>query len=207
MNQRFTPEQLDQVVAEVQRLSEWQQANLDREQVQGILQELNLPAELLDPALVQMQRRQALAAQERRNRWIVLGVISAVILVLGGFTWMAWQKTHTLEQVTAQRDRLTLAQDTGSSLNTVSRQTSGELVYRITLANAPVGQRLDLACNWRDPSGKIVHQNRYQTQDITTPVWNTVCRYPMDASAAPGQWSVEARLGDRQLSEATFEVK
>jgi hypothetical protein len=107
----------------------------------------------------------------------------------------------------AQRDRVTLAQDNGGNLSTIRRQNSGEIFYRITLSDAPVGQRLSLSCNWINPSGEIVHQNRYQTKEITTPIWNTFCRHPLGSEMPVGIWKVEAFLGDRRLSDATFEVK
>jgi hypothetical protein len=70
-----------------------------------------------------------------------------------------------------------------------------------------VGQRLSLSCNWIDPSGQIVHQNRYQTKEITTPIWNTFCRHNLGSEMPVGTWKVEAFLGDRRLSDATFEVQ
>ena len=112
-----------------------------------------------------------------------------------------------LTRVTAERDRITLVQDDGGDLSTVLRQTSGEVVYRVTLSDAPVGQKLSLSCNWMDPNGQIVHQNRYQTKEITTPVWNTVCRHTIGSAAPVGTWKVQMLLGDRLLSDATFVVK
>jgi len=112
-----------------------------------------------------------------------------------------------LTRVTAERDRITLVQDDGGNLSTVLRQTSGEVVYRVTLSDAPVGQKLSLSCNWMDPNGQIVHQNRYQTKEITTPVWNTICRHTIGSAAPVGMWKVQMLLGDRLLSDATFVVK
>jgi len=74
MNTRLTQEQLGELVAEVERLSDRRQAELDRQQVEEILQELNLPTDLLDEALVQLRRREALDVQQRRHRWILGGV-------------------------------------------------------------------------------------------------------------------------------------
>jgi len=60
MNTKLTDEQLGELVAEVERLSDRRQGELDRKQVEDILQELNLPTDLLDEALVQLRRREAL---------------------------------------------------------------------------------------------------------------------------------------------------
>lgn len=207
MKQRLTQVQLEQVVAEVQRLSERQQAELDAEQVKGILQELNLPPELLEEAILQLHRREALVEQQRRRRWIIGSVIGLIALLLLGVTVFTQSQQQLLTRVTAERDRITLVQDDGGDLSTVLRQTSGEVVYRVTLSDAPVGQKLSLSCNWMDPNGQIVHQNRYQTKEITTPVWNTICRHTIGSAAPVGRWEVQMLLGDRLLSDATFVVK
>ncbi|MFZ4638907.1 MAG: DUF3859 domain-containing protein [Nodosilinea sp.] len=195
------------MVAEVQQLSQRQQSELDAEQVRDILRELHLPPELLEEAMVQLHRREALAARQQRNRWIVGSVIGLSILLLLGASLFAQNLQRTLALVTVQRDRVTLAQDDGGDLSTVSRQANGEVFYRVTLSDAPVGQRLSLSCSWIDPGGQVVHQNRYQTQEITTPVWNTVCRHTIGLAAPVGMWKVQVFLGDRLLSDADFAVE
>ncbi|MFM5942141.1 MAG: DUF3859 domain-containing protein, partial [Dolichospermum sp.] len=66
MNQPLNQEQLNQIIAEVQGLQLRQEAELNQQQVKEILQDLNLPPELLDEALIQVRRKQALQVQERR---------------------------------------------------------------------------------------------------------------------------------------------
>jgi hypothetical protein len=207
MEQRLTDAQLEKVVAEVQRLSERKQAELAPEEVREILRELNLPPEFLEEAMVQLDRREALAVQQKRDRWIISGFVGLIFLSVIGFVVITQNQQQMTARVMAQRDRVTLAQDNGGNLSTIRRQNSGEIFYRITLSDAPVGQRLSLSCNWIDPSGEIVHQNRYQTKEITTPIWNTFCRHPLGSEMPVGTWKVEAFLGDRRLSDATFEVK
>jgi hypothetical protein len=70
----------------------------------------------------------------------------------------------------------------------IDRQANQEVFYRVTLANAPFGQKLSLSCNWVDPNGNIVHQNNYQTKEIKTLIWNTFCRYTIGSSAPTGKW-------------------
>jgi hypothetical protein len=207
MEQRLTDVQLEKVVAEVQRLSQRQQAELAPEQVREILRELNLPPEFLEEAMVQLDRREALAIQQKRDRWIISGFVGLIFLSVIGFVVITQNQQQMTARVMAQRDRVTLNQDNGGNLSTIRRQNSGEIFYRITLSDAPVGQRLSLSCNWIDPSGEIVHQNRYQTKEITTPIWNTFCRHPLGSEMPVGTWKVEAFLGDRRLSDATFNVK
>lgn len=61
MENRQTQAQLSQVVAEVERLSRRQEAVLDLGQVKEILHQLNLPSDLLEDAIVQLRRPEALA--------------------------------------------------------------------------------------------------------------------------------------------------
>ncbi|NEP58240.1 MAG: DUF3859 domain-containing protein [Symploca sp. SIO2G7] len=207
MEQRLTQSQLTQIVAEVERLSQRQQEELNVAEVREILKELNLQPELLEDAMIQLRRREALTVQKRRNRWLISAVAIALTLAIAGSIFWVQHRQQTLAHILVQQDRITLEQDDGSQINTVSRQASSELFYRVTLAEAPIGQKLSLACNWNDPSGKIAHQNRYQTKEISTSIWNTYCRYTVGSTALKGTWKVEMFLGDRLLSDATFNVK
>ncbi len=206
MEQRLTEAQLQQVVGEVQRLSQRHEAELDTAQVREILQELNLSPEFLPDALMQLHRREALKAQQQRNRKIAIGAGIAIAIVLMGGIFLTQIQQQTLTKITATRDRITLAQDDGGNLNTISRQAAGEVVYRVTLSNAPVGEQLSVSCKWIDPSGQIVHQNIYRTKTISTSTWNTVCRHQIGTAAPIGTWKVQAFLGDRPLSDANFDV-
>ena len=82
MTDRLTQEHLGQVIAEIEQLQQRRDAELEPEQVKQILQELNLPPELLDEALIQLRRRQALKEQQRRNRWITFGVVAALVVAI-----------------------------------------------------------------------------------------------------------------------------
>ena len=207
MEQRLNQSQLTQIVAEVERLSQRQEEELNAEEIREILQELSLPPELLEDAMLQLRRREALSAQKRRNRWIISTV--AVVLTLAITSTIFWRQYQqkTLAKILVQQDQITLGRDDGSQITTVSQQSSSELFYRVTLSEAPIGQKLSLSCNWSDPSGRIVHQNRYQTQEISTSVWSTYCRYTVAAGATQGTWKVEMFLGDGLLSDAKFNVK
>ena len=206
MEQRLTQSQLTQIIAEVERLSQRQQEELDVAEVREILAELNLQPELLEDAMIQLQRREALLVQKRRNLWLISAVAIVLTLAIAGSLFWVQHRQQTLARIFAQQDRITLRQDNGSQINTVSRQASSELFYRVTLTEAPVGQKLSLSCNWHDPRGKIAHQNLYQTKKISTSIWNTYCRYTVGSTDPTGTWKVEMFLGDRLLSDATFEV-
>jgi hypothetical protein len=204
MEQRLTTQQLDRIVGEVGRLADRQQAELDRTEVQKILAELNLPPELLDEAIIQVQRKEALARQQQQTKRIAIASIAAILIVVVG-TSLFWQNRSTsLSKVTTSQDRITLVQDNGENLSTVDRGAA--IAYRVTLNDAPVGEKLNLTCNWLDPAGKITHTNNYETKNITTPIWNTQCRYQLPINAATGKWQVQIRLGDRVLQQAPFDV-
>jgi hypothetical protein len=205
MEQRLTTQQLNQIVGEVGRLANRQQAELDRSQVQDILQELNLPPELLDEAMIQVQRKEALAKQRQRNIGIAIASITAVVMMVAGTSLLLQNKATTISKLNVSQDRITLVQDAGENLNSVEK--GSELAYRVTLNDAPIGEKLNLTCNWLDPAGKIAHTNRYETKNITTLVWNTACRYQMPLGASTGGWKVQILVGDRLLKQSPFMVK
>jgi hypothetical protein len=177
---------------------------LDRTEVQKILAELNVPPELLDEAIIQVQRQEALARQQQRTKRIAIASIATILTIVLG-TSLFWQnRSVSISKVTTSQDRITLVQDNGENLSTVDRGAA--IAYRVTLNDAPIGEKLNLACNWRDPTGKIAHTNNYETKNITTPIWNTQCRYQLPINAATGTWQVEIRLADRVLQQAAFDV-
>lgn len=168
---------------------------------------MNLPPELLDEALIQINRRQALEVQQRRNRWITSGVVAVLVILSASTIYFIQQHNSELSRVSAQQDRITLISNTGGDLKTIYRQTNPEIFYRVTLKDVPLGQKLALSCNWIDPSGQIVKQNSYQTREINKAVWDTQCRYTINPSAIVGNWKVQMLLEGRQISDETFEVK
>lgn len=207
MTQRLTTEQLKQIIAEVGNLQARQEAEIEPEQVKQILQELGLAPDLLDEALVQVQRRKALKQQQKRNLTIAVGVIFAAAIAITATVFTIGQHNSALERVATQRNRITLTQDDGSDLRNISRLKGSEVFYRVTLKDAPVGKKLDLTCNWISPNGEIVKQNRYQTREIDKSIWDTHCRYIIGSASTPGKWKVQMFLQGRQLSETEFEVK
>lgn len=207
MEKRLTSAQLDQIIAEIHQLSQRQNEELTIEQVREVLADLNMSPELLEEALVQLRRRAVLRSRRRRNLSIIGTLVGISLLFWLGFTFFGEKQQQILDRIIAQQDRITLAQDDGGNLSSIYRNQGGELYYRVTLNNAPVGQKLSLSCNWIAPGGQIVHQNNYQTKEISTSIWNTYCRYTIGNNSPQGVWKVEAFLGDRQLSEHSFTVE
>jgi hypothetical protein len=207
MEPQLTRAQLDQVIAEAQHLTEYRQDQLlDPAQVRDILQELNLPPDVLEDALTQVHRKQALAQQTRQRKRLA-GVVGAVLVVAIAIpTVLFWQNRQELGQVSAQQDRITLAQETQAVKN-VDRQSNPDVYYRVTLKDAPIGKKLALSCDWVDPSGQVAKQNRFETQPVTTAIWTTHCRYRMGNATPTGTWTVKMFLDGRALDNATFDVK
>jgi hypothetical protein len=207
MENRLSETQLAQIVAEVENLSRLRQSQLDSVEVKEILRELNLPPELLNEALIQVQRRKALT-QQRRNRWIV-GVLAVLVgtIPIALTSFYIYQNERAIDRVSVQQNRITLVQDNGDNLTVISRQNSQEIFYRATLKDAPIGKKLSLSCDWIDPGGQIVKQNRYQTREIDKSIWNTHCRYQIGNTAATGNWQVKMFLKNRTIGTASFQVK
>lgn len=207
MENRLSQTQLTQIVAEVERLSNLRQSELDSEEVKKILQELSLPPELLNEALIQLQRREALAQQQRRNRWIAGGLAAAAAGAIALTGFYIQQNRQAIDRISIQQNRITSVQDDGGNLTVISRQNNPEIFYRTTLKDAPIGKKLSLSCDWIDPSGQVVKQNRYQTREIDKPIWNTQCRYQIGTAAATGKWQVKMFVESRAIGSASFEVK
>ncbi|NJM63541.1 MAG: DUF3859 domain-containing protein [Oscillatoriales cyanobacterium RU_3_3] len=207
MENRLTETQLTQIIAEVESLSNLRQSQLDSAEVKEILQELNLPPELLDEALIQLQRREALARQQKRNRLIAAGLAAAAAGAIAFTGFSIYQNERASERVSIQQNRITLAQDNGDNLTVIPRQNNTEIVYRVTLKDVPIGKKLSLSCDWIDPSGQIVKQNRYQTREIDKSIWNTQCGYQLGTAAPTGNWQVKMFLNDRAIGSASFQIK
>ena len=167
---------------------------------------MNLAPELLDEALIQVRRKQALEVQQRRNKLIGFGVAAAVIIGIGFTVFFNQQQGSLLANVSAQQDRITL-ESNNENLKNISRSANSELFYRVTLKDAPIGKKLNLSCNWIDPSGQIVKQNNYQTREVKTSIWDTFCRYSINSTAPVGNWKVEMLLENRKISEEIFVVQ
>lgn len=208
--ERLREEQVAQVVAEVTRLAqqreEGQLQSLERDQVEQILQELNLPTDLIDDALAQLRRKEALAKEQRRKRLIIAGSVLGVILLVALVFWWNAQRNAVFARISGETGRITRAVDNGSNLQTVTRDGQ-DVVYHVTLNNVPAGEQLEMRCNWIAPDGQIFKQNHWQTRVTDKSVWLTSCKCQLGPAAASGTWKVEMLLGDRTVSATSFQVE
>ena len=222
MNDQLTESQVARVVAEVTRQAQLrdqeQRQTLEREQVVQILDELKLPVELLDPAMIELKRREAEAeldarydealAKKRRRTFLLVGSVVAVLLVVVLVFGGMWElRRRELAAVTAiDSGRITHSGEGGEALGVVARN-GDEIFYRVTLEKVPLSRSLSMKCNWIDPSGRVVKQNSWETRTTDKSVWATSCRTTLGESVAPGAWTVEMLLGDRVVSKTEFKVE
>lgn len=206
MENRLTQARLNQVVAEVEKLSHKRDLELNPEQVKEILQELNLPSDLLEDAKQQLRRREALAKQQRRNWLTIAAVVAILSIAIATTAYLSQRQQQASDAVAAIQSRVTLAQDNGRSLEQVDAQSNLQIYYRVTLEDVPIGSRLSLTCDWVNPDSQVVHQSRYQTQQIARSVWTTYCYHQLSPSAATGTWEVKMFLAGRLLSSHKFVV-
>lgn len=109
-------------------------------------------------------------------------------------------------EVTAATGQLALAEDSLTAITAVRRQSKPEVLYCVTLRDAPVGSRLALRCDWVDPAGNIVHQNHYSTHEIDKEIWPTHARCRIGPDSPLGTWTVRLCLDGRILHSTSFEV-
>jgi hypothetical protein len=210
MENRLNQEQLGKVVAEVTRLAQeredFERQTLDRQQVSQLLKELNLPVEMIDDAMEQLRRREALAQeQKKKKRMITFGIAAIVLIILLFGVWM-FRRDAAFDRISSDQQRITSTVDDGGNLSTVQRNGQ-DVVYRVTLRDVPVGETLSLTCNWIDPSGRVFHQNNYTTKSVDKSVWPTQCKCQIGSAAEKGTWKVEMKLGDRVISSTTFQAE
>ncbi|MER3435043.1 MAG: DUF3859 domain-containing protein [Leptolyngbya sp. ERB_1_1] len=202
----LTQAQFAQIAAEVDRLSQQDDVELDDEQVQQILQNLDLPDDLLEDAIAQLHQRRSRIQEQQRHR-IVISTIA--IMIFGLLTTMAvvYQKQQNrIAQIAAIQDSLT-SQKSAKPVTQFDRQKDSQIFYRVTLKNVPINDRLMIRCRWSDSTNQIVHQSRNQTQEITRSPWTTACSTPLTAQSQAGTWSVKMSVEERPISDQTFIVK
>lgn len=135
-------------------------------------------------------------------------VLVALGLVSGYGTWH-WirEKNAAIDRVGVRQARLTPEKDQGEDLTEIPNLPPREVFYRVTLKDAPLGQKLQLHCDWIDPQGQVALRRSYQTQTITTEIWKTYCRADFTPASPTGTWTVEMYLHNRRkISRTSFQV-
>lgn len=207
MKSQLTEKQWNEVVAEVTRLAQAREDDTTQREITAqVLQELNLPTDLIDDAVRQVQYREALAKQRRQRIWLgAAGLVLLLVLILSLWSWNS-SRTAAFDRIQSEAGRVTRTQDQGATLSTVSPDGQ-DVVFRAKLRDVPLGEKLNLSCDWIDPSGKIFHQSRWDTRDTNKAIWETHCRCQLGPNAPKGNWKVEMKLGERVLTATEFKVE
>jgi hypothetical protein len=207
MKSQLSEKQWNQVVAEVTRLAQERDDDQSRRAItEQVLQELQLPTDLIDDALRQVQYREALAKQRRQRIWLsVAGAVLTLVMIASLWIWSS-NRTDSFARINADIGRVTRTVDNGNTLQTVSPDGQ-DVFYRVTLREVPLGEQLNLSCNWIDPTGKVFHQSRWETRDTNKAIWETQCRCRIGTEAPKGTWKVEMKLGDRTINSTDFKVE
>lgn len=207
MKSQLSEKQWNQVVAEVTRLAQEREDDETRRAITAqVLQELQLPTDLIDDALKQVQYREALVKQRGQRVWLgIAGGVLLLVLIASLWIWSS-NRSASFARVTADTGRVTRTADGGENLQTVPADAR-EVFYQVTLRDVPLGEKLDLSCNWIAPTGQVFHQSRWETRDTNKAVWGTHCRCQIGADAPKGTWKVEMKLGDRTINTTDFKVE
>ena len=205
MKSQLSEKQWEQVVGEVTRLAQARDDETGRRAItEQVLQELQLPTDLIDDALQQVRYKEALAQQRRQRLWLsVAGAALLLVIVASLWIWSS-NRSASLARIGADAGRVTRTDGNAASTVTADGQ---DVLYRVTLREVPLGEQLNLSCNWIDPTGKVFHQSRWETRDTNKAVWETQCRCRLGTDAPKGNWKVEMKLGDRTINASDFKVE
>ncbi len=139
-----------------------------------------------------------------QRSWIPVAVVlvgGAVVLVAALWAWERQQ----LGRVTAERAWLTAGLD-GDQVELVSRG-AGDVYLQVRLIGVPLGEPLEVECEWFDPIGVTARNNRYRTRTVESDPWTTRCKHSFGSDAERGSWRVYMSLAGRSLVETIFEVE
>lgn len=207
MKSQLTEQQWSEVVAEVTRLAQVREDDQTKREITAqVLQELQLPTDLIDEAVKQVQYREALVKQRKQRIWMgVAGLTLLLIIIISLWAWSS-ARSATFARIKAEPGRVTRAIDQGDNLVTVTPDGQ-EVFYRVKLREVPLGEKLNLSCDWIDPAGKIFRQSQWNTGDTNKAVWETHCRCQLGTTAPKGNWKVALKLGERVLATSDFKVE
>lgn len=128
-----------------------------------------------------------------------------VVVALLGAGWYLMQRRKEDDRVKSAGAQLTLDGEKGPAAPVASR--GAHLWYRVLLDDVPLGRTEALECDWIEPAGRVAHHNAWTTLPIDHAPWPTHCQWALPTTAAPGAWTVRMRMGTRELSATTFEVR
>jgi hypothetical protein len=151
-----------------------------------------------------LTRERSEAAQRRRRTPLVVAAVAGVALLagLGAFTSQR-RKAAALARMTVSQASVS-ATFTGQATTQFRRTEQPEIVLRVVLKDAPLGQEVPLACEWLGPDGKATNESSWTTAAIAHDLWKTHCKMKVDAATATGSWTVRFSQGGRELARQTL---
>jgi hypothetical protein len=194
-----------EIVAEVQKIERSRNALLTLDETRGVLRELDLPAELLDEALAAIRARNEASHGRRRTIARAAGAAIAVLAVAAGlFAWRQHESSKFARTVAASA--YVGAGPAEAATSTFHRSQQPELVFRVTLKDAPLGEKVPLACDWLGPEGRPLHQSSWRTQPIDRDPWPTHCRMQATPASPTGTWRVRMTQDGREIASQTLDM-
>jgi hypothetical protein len=140
-----------------------------------------------------------------RWRLVILCGLALVLLILGFQVF--GERAEKLAQMSASDGRIALT-GAGDALEAdLDRRERPEIYYHVVLHDVPLAGRLELSCEWVDPSGRVARRNRYRTRMIYKRTWPTYCRQRFGPGVPDGSWHVRLLSGERVLSSSPFVLR
>jgi hypothetical protein len=137
---------------------------------------------------------------------IALPLLGALLgAALLGIGWFVIQGRRAAERIRSAGAQLTLDDEKGPPAT--EARGGAHLWYRVLLDDVPLGRTEALECDWVDPRGGVAHHNAWTTLSIDHAPWPTHCQWTLPATVPAGGWTVRMRLGARELSRTTFQVR
>lgn len=193
------------LVEEVSKLDAERQQLLDKTQVATILNELNLPSDLLDEALDRLSTKKERESTLKKRLITVAAIVIVIASIAGAVLMKSMNDSHALSMVTADQPVVAYESRAVDSLKTVSPGRT--IFFKVTLRNAPVGTKLPMFAKWYKPNGSIFHTNDWTTKTITTPVWDTHAKCTLPSSVEKGKWKVEISVSGNTVCGQDFIVE
>lgn len=192
------------LVEEVSKLDSERQQMLDKSQVAKILDDLNLPSDLLNEALERLEYKKA---RERRQKAFKLNstVVAIAAVAIGiAYGYINATQVHQYDKISASDARITISADSAEALASV--KPGGTIFVHTVLHNVPVHKQLPLHAKWFTPDGNLFHENDWQTRDTTSSTWDTHAKVVIPDGAPSGKWMVQISVAGREVISKIFNV-
>ena len=125
------------------------------------------------------------------------------MLLISGFQIFGGREEKRAH-MSASDGRIALARGANTVVAEIDRRERPQIYYHVVLHDVPLAGRLELSCEWVDPSGRVARHNSYRTRMIYKRTWPTYCRQQFGPAVPEGSWNVRLLAGQRLLSSSAF---